>query len=258
MNLQVGNKRIMKTDWSDYPPLPEPPDLPRWRDTPEREAYWNELMTETCRTSRSGCLFLLLSYVIAAAFFLTCSGEWKFSTVTGILLGAALFCAMVCCYLFSAVRTFIWKCRLARKYGFYMHRLKRTDLSAEIKKILTDRPDFSREDFRKYWTSDELADIAEAILKLASRHWYLSGRMLYPNDPVLFLFFGRKFRWGKQHMLTGYEGLGEFIEDIEDHFQFREENWENLEFDEFSFADLAEACLESAKGKNQTADQLRT
>ena len=32
----------MKIDWAKYPPLPEPPRLPAWRDTPEREAYWDE------------------------------------------------------------------------------------------------------------------------------------------------------------------------------------------------------------------------
>ena len=247
----------MKTDWSGYHSLPEVPNLPRWRDTPEREAYWKEL-AENCCSSRYGCLFLILSYLIAAAFFLTCSGEWKFSTIAEILLGAALFCAIVCSCLFTAVRTFIWKWRLARKYGFYMHRLKRPDLSPEIKTILADRPDFRSEDFRRLWPSDELADVAETLLKLASRHWYSSGRMLYPNDPLLLLFYGRKFRWGKPQMLTGYEGVGEFIEDVEDQFQFREENWGNLEFDEFTLAELAEACLKSAKSKNQTADQLRT
>ena len=240
----------MKTDWSGYPALPEMPHIPRWRDTPEREAYWNEL-AETCSSSRFGCLFFIVSYLIAAAFFLTCSGEWKFSTVTWILLGAALFCAIVCNCLFTAVRTFIWKWRLARKYGFYMHSLKRPDLSPEIKTILADRPDFSSEDFRRLWPSDELADIAGSLLKLASRHWYSSGRMLYPNDPLLLLFFGRKFRWGRQQMLTGYEGVGEFIEDVEDQFQFHEENWEDLEFDEFTFAELAEACLKSSAKKEK-------
>ena len=193
------------------------------------------------------------------SFFLLCSREWKFSTVTGILSGAALFCAIVCSYLFTALETLILKCRLARKYGFYMHRLKRPDLSPEIRKILADRPDFSSEDFRRLWPSDELADIAESLLKLASRHWYPSGRMLYPNDPLLFLFFGRKLRWGGQRMLTGYGGVGEFIEDVEDTFQFREENWENLDFDAFTFAELSEACLKSSEEKkNQTADQLHT
>ena len=33
----------MSVDWTKYPPLPEPPVLPPYRDTPEREAYWKEL-----------------------------------------------------------------------------------------------------------------------------------------------------------------------------------------------------------------------
>ena len=33
----------MSVDWTKYPSLPEPPELPSWRDTPEREAYWEEL-----------------------------------------------------------------------------------------------------------------------------------------------------------------------------------------------------------------------
>ena len=33
----------MSVDWSKYPPLPKPPKLPEWRDTPEHEAYWEEV-----------------------------------------------------------------------------------------------------------------------------------------------------------------------------------------------------------------------
>ena len=35
----------MSADWSKYPLLPNPPQLPQWRDTPEREAYWAEVCT---------------------------------------------------------------------------------------------------------------------------------------------------------------------------------------------------------------------
>ena len=34
----------MSVDWTKYPPLPEPPVLPPYRDTPEREAYWEEMV----------------------------------------------------------------------------------------------------------------------------------------------------------------------------------------------------------------------
>ena len=33
----------MSVDWSKYPTLPKPPKLPEWRDTPEHEAYWEEV-----------------------------------------------------------------------------------------------------------------------------------------------------------------------------------------------------------------------
>ena len=46
----------MSVDWSKYPPLPKPPKLPEWRDTPEHEAYWEEV--EEIRTplqNKWGC-----------------------------------------------------------------------------------------------------------------------------------------------------------------------------------------------------------
>ena len=33
----------MSVDWSKYPTLPQAPELPEWRDTPEHEAYWKEV-----------------------------------------------------------------------------------------------------------------------------------------------------------------------------------------------------------------------
>ena len=50
----------MTIDWTQYPGLPEPPAVPEWRDTPEREAYWREFqaLSDFC-DRKSGCLLLL-------------------------------------------------------------------------------------------------------------------------------------------------------------------------------------------------------
>ena len=45
----------MSIDWSKYPSLPPAPQLPQWRDTPEREAYWAEVCAiETPADKKSG------------------------------------------------------------------------------------------------------------------------------------------------------------------------------------------------------------
>ena len=55
----------MSADWSKYPLLPKPPQLPPWRDTPEREAYWAEVCAiETPAEKKSGCLAALLLRVL--------------------------------------------------------------------------------------------------------------------------------------------------------------------------------------------------
>ncbi len=59
----------MSVDWTKYPPLPKPPKLPEWRDTPEHEAYWEEVeeIRPLCKTNGAvaGCLlfgYYLLQY----------------------------------------------------------------------------------------------------------------------------------------------------------------------------------------------------
>ena len=60
----------MSIDWSKYPPLPKPPKLPEWRDTPEHEAYWEEV--EEIRTplqNKWGCGGMLALWILSAAIF---------------------------------------------------------------------------------------------------------------------------------------------------------------------------------------------
>ncbi len=60
----------MSVDWSKYPPLPKPPKLPEWRDTPEHEAYWEEV--EEIRTplqNKWGCGGMFALWVLSAAIF---------------------------------------------------------------------------------------------------------------------------------------------------------------------------------------------
>ena len=60
----------MSVDWSKYPPLPKPPKLPDWRDTPEHEAYWEEV--EEIRTplqNKWGCGGMFALWILSAAIF---------------------------------------------------------------------------------------------------------------------------------------------------------------------------------------------
>ena len=63
--------------------------------------------------------------------------------------------------------------------------------------------------------------------------------MLYPNDPLLLIFYGREWRFGKEKMITAPE---EFFIDIEDDLEFFEENWEEISLGTTTFADIVEHC----------------
>ena len=226
----------------------EPPKLPAWRDTPQREAYWHELCASSDKTrlSRHGGLLYVLLYGLCAALLLIFAGSREFSS-TAVLLAGALLPAVVLWALIMRLDLFRLKLKLAAKYGFYMRKLKRPDLSREIGAILAGRPVFDEESFRRLWSTDEQAETAAKLLKIGSRSWHFHGKMLYPADPLLFLFYGRTWRGGKDRMLVEQGDLTVFYEEVEDAFGFPDESWENMEPDAVTLAELTASCLAASK-----------
>ena len=195
----------MSVDWSKYPPLPKPPKLPEWRDTPEHEAYWAEV--EEIRTplqNKWGCGGMLALWVLSAKIF----NHWLWGNwddisarlITGCTIG--LFITFVLWGICHKIFYHIAKRKISRKYGFSLKKLNRPDISKEIGEVLAARPDFDLAEFCKYWQNAGQAISACCILEATKRYWYLHKKMLYPNDPLLLLFYGRhwrifcQWRWG--------------------------------------------------------------
>ena len=222
-------------DWSKYPPLPDPPSpcglrrasppQLRWRDTPEREAYWRELVKRCNQPGVSNLLgcssFMVLWGVCAGILFgvlIPCCGLAVFGLGGGIALVLSFFVAIFIKGVLFRLWIFSLKMELSGEYGFYMRELKRPDLSREIGEILAARPDFKPDDFSKLWPSAAHAAAASKLVELASHIWYPCGKMLYPDDPLLLFLYGRQFRWGRNRMLcSNPEVLGDFHEDVEDY-----------------------------------------
>ena len=227
----------MSSDWSKYPLLPKPPQLPQWRDTPEREAYWAEVCAiETPAEKKSGCLAAILLWIVFTAVLLFFIRQYDFWNICGSAI-STLVIVLIVWYIFFRIWFGILKIRISKKYGFSIRKLNRPDLSSEIAAVLISRPDFSETEFRKYWQNPEQAAIAEKILKIANQSWYLHKKMLYPNDPLLLLFYGREWRCGKEKMITAPE---EFFIDIEDCLEFFEDNWDEISLGTTTFADIVE------------------
>ena len=128
--------------------------------------------------------------------------------------------AMLLCFLISRV-VLLWRgLRLARRHGFLMLRLKRPNVSGEIQKILDARPAFGKQAFHALWPSEQHAQCAERLLEIASEYWCLPGKMLYPNDPLLFFYFGKCFPWWWNRMV---EPSGDFWDDLPQEFKVTEE-----------------------------------
>ncbi len=241
-------------DWSKYPPLPEPPQL-RWRDTPQREAYWRELC-QRCNSSavfdHHGCASFIVLWIVCAGIsfgvLLSCDhGLAVFGLGGGIALLVSLFAAVFIMGAAWQMWVVAQKLKLAKKYGFYMRELKRPDLSREIGEILAARPDFEPDDFSKLWPSVAHAAVASKLVKLASHIWYPCGKMLYPDDPLLLFFYGRQFRWGRNRMLcSNPEVLGEFYEEVDDEFGLPDDVWDDMEPDTVTLAELVESCMACA------------
>ena len=216
----------MSIDWSKYPSLPPAPQLPEWRDTPEHEAYWLEVGSiKTPADKKSGCLAGIILWLVLTAvscfLFFQQYDFWNISAVAVI----TLMYAWIIWYIFFWIWAGVLKRKISKKYGFSMRKLNRPDLSKEIKEILMQRSDFNETDFRKYWQTEKQADIACHILETAKCSWYLHKKMLYPNDPLLLLFYGRQWKWGKEKMITAPE---EFFIDIEDDLKIYEEIWDSI------------------------------
>ena len=221
----------MSVDWTKYPPLPEPPMLPSWRDTPEREAYWQELM-DFEPLPRFGYII----YVAGLIAFL--AGGAYLASGTAYLFCGNWLCAaggMILIVFLLAVFTRCLYCRvrLLKKYGFFMWKLRRPDLSRLVTAIMAARPDFYEAEFRKYWPTAELADIALEIRRWVKENWALSNKMLYPNDSLM-LFYEQKMIGDDDDYVDHFLEIG--VLDLE------------LIFDpDLTFAELAETTLASKK-----------
>ena len=218
----------MSVDWTKYPHLPEPPVLPPYRDTPEREAYWKE-MTDFEPTPRFGYMIYaagLIAFLAGGAFLVLgyrSLGNWLCAAGGMILIVfmLAVFTRCLCC-----------RIRLLKKYGFFMLKLRRPDLSRTVTAVLAVRPDFAEAEFRKYWPSPELADTALEIRQWVQKTWALPEKMLYPNDPLM-LFYELKIIGDDEDYEDHFLELGILLEEIYDY--------------DLTFAELAETTLACKK-----------
>ena len=215
----------MTIDWSRYPGLPKPPVVPEWRDTPEREAYWreHEAIPDYCRRKTGWLLLLALDVFLTLALLFILKQNYKekmlfsdvlFSDIVISCLAIALEMLIPSLLIWFVIMRLLKLWReliLARKYGFWMLRLKRPDVSREIAAILEARPPFDRQAFIAMWPTPKNAECVARLLDIALDYWKPIDRMLYPNDPVLFFFFGRSFPFRNPRMI---EPPGDFWDDL--------------------------------------------
>ena len=225
----------MSVDWTKYPPLPEPPVLPPYRDTPEREAYWKEL-TDFEPIPRFGYIIFAAGLIAFGAGGAFLAWGTAYSSLGNWLCAAGSMILIVFLLAFFT-RYLCWRIRLLKKYGFFMWKLRRPDPSRTVTAVLAVRPDFAEAEFRKYWPSPELADTALEIRQWVRETWALPEKMLYPNDPLM-LFYELKM-------------IGD-DEDYEVHFLESGVLSEELIFDyDLTFAKLAETTLAGRKEGEQ-------
>ena len=230
----------MNIDWSKYPALPEPPELPEWRDTPEHEAYWEEVCDiKTPAEKKSGCLAGIILWLVLIAgsyqLFLKQYDWWNIGVAAFLLL----ILALMVWFIFFWIWIEILKRKIAKKYGFSMRVLERPDISPEIAKILASRPKFDEGKFRSCWQNEVQADTAVEILKTANKYWTLHNKMLYPNDSLLLLFYGRESLLGKETMI---DEIHELFIDMQDDLDFLDEHWRDIGF--VTLAEFVESCLQ--------------
>ena len=196
----LAKKKEMAVDWSKYPPLPDPPAFPEWCDTPEREAYFEELQNFDYRyKTRYFYSAGLLAVIVGSVILGRRSGDLRWGTWLCAIGGTVLIA-----WLIGLIVMWIWmRIRLWKKYGFFLLKLRRPNLSKAVAAIMADRPDFDEAEFRKYWPTPELADMAQEIRSRVRENWALPAKMLYPNDSLMLLY---------EYKLTGDD------EDYEDFF----------------------------------------
>jgi hypothetical protein len=205
----------MSVDWTKYPPLPKPPKLPEWRDLPEHEAYWKEV--DSITTPLENDIIILGWFGLWILFsILFCWFFWFGENGTMV----SIFAGTIVGYIFAEIP---WKtCRkiffhiakhkISKRYGFSLKKLNRPDISKEIGKVLAFRLDFNEAEFRKYWPAKTgLEYDAMFLLETAKKEWLLHKKMLYPNDPLLLLFYGRIHKFGKEKMI---EDTSSFFESV--------------------------------------------
>ena len=219
----------MSVDWTKYPPLSEPPVLPSWRDTPEREAYWEEL-TDFEPLPRFGYAAYVAALIAVLAGAYLAWGTAYHSLGNGLCAAGSVILIVLLSAIFF--RRIYWRIRLWKKYGFFLWKLRRPDLSRTVAAIMSARPDFDEAEFRKYWPTAELADIALEIRQWVRETWALPDKMLYPNDPLILLYERKR--------------IGD-DEDYEDHFLELGVLLDEIYDYDLTFAELAETTLFSRK-----------
>ncbi|MBQ7649904.1 MAG: hypothetical protein IJS15_03040 [Victivallales bacterium] len=212
----------MAIDWTRYPGLTKTPVVPKWRDTPQREAFWREYesMPHFCSRKKGLLILLLLDLLLSVAVMpivvrmldgeLEC-GIWDLLVGFLIIAFEMLLPSILLWFIIYSLFRIYQLTRLSRKYGFVMLRLRRPNVSKEISAILEERPPFDKESFLAMWPSPQHAKCAERLIVLASEYWRLPDKMLYPNDPLLFLFFGKSFPLWWNRMI---EPPGDFWDDL--------------------------------------------
>ena len=235
-------------DWTKYPGLPEPPTVPEWRDTPEREAYWCEYkgLPDLCDRKVGILLLLALDVLLTVAISVILAPMEKTDfNISDLLVSfpaialEMMIPALLLWFLISRV-VLLWRVlHLACRHGFFMLRLKRPNVTGEIQGILDARLAFDKQAFHALWPSEHHAQCAERLLEIASEHWHLPGKMLYPNDPLLFFYFRNKtLWWGKNRMV---EPSDDFWDDLLQEFNATEEI-EKLDKDS-TLAEMVECLL---------------
>lgn len=194
----------MSVDWNKYPPLPPPPAFPEWRDTPEREAYFEELQNFDYRyTTRYFYLAGLFAVIIGAVILDKKSsyshwGSWLCMIGITVLI-LWLICLIV---MWTRMRIRLWK-----KYGYILWKLRRPNISRKVATIMANRPDFDEAEFRKYWPTTGLADMALEIRSQVRKNWALPDKMLYPNDSLM-LFYEYKLTGDDEDYEDFYIDIG--------------------------------------------------
>ena len=228
----------MKIDWAKYPPLPEPPRLPAWRDTPEREAYWDERFRYSFRAVPFGgavwAAVFLAGTVLMLFFVPTLRDEWFYVALFALVFSLPVMAV----YAVAGHIMQIWK--LNRKYGGYPGKERHPDLSPQIEAVLAARPEYTEEEFRRLWPTEEHARIALFLMKNIDFYRRSPRKMLYPNDPLFLFLYGREWRWGKNKICFPPDS---FYEDAEDILRFPAEEWGKLDLDTVTLGEVVERCL---------------